>query len=270
MQARPGSERCVELADVHYAIGGRTLFCGLGLAIRRGCIASIMGPSGVGKTTLLRLMTGGLRPDRGRVRVNGLDVAALSPPQLQSLRLSMGVLFQQGAIFTGLTVFENVAFPAREHTDLPERLIRLLVLTKLQSVGLRGAAQLMPSELSGGMLRRVALARAMVLDPSILLCDEPFTGLDPIAIGVVARLLTAMNQSLGTTIVVISHDIPEAERLAHTHFILANGQVAASGTAEEIRRNPAPLVRQFLEGSPDGPIQFQYPAIDYQEQLMGR
>lgn len=261
-------DACIELEDVHYSLGTRRIFSGLSLAIPRGCIASILGPSGTGKTTLLRLLTGQTRADRGNVQVEGQDVAQLSPAALYELRLRMGVLFQQGALFTDLNVFENVAFAAREHTDLPEVLIRLLVLTKLQSVGLRGAADLMPHELSGGMARRVALARAMVLDPAILLCDEPFVGLDPISIGVVIRLLRAMNEALGTTILLVSHDIPEAEGLADTHFILVDGQVAASGTPEDLRKNTSPLVRQFLAGSAEGPVPFHYPAPNYRRQLL--
>ncbi|HVW70807.1 MAG TPA: ATP-binding cassette domain-containing protein [Steroidobacteraceae bacterium] len=263
------SEPCIELIDVEYHLEGRAIFSGLSLMIPRGCIASVMGPSGTGKTTLLRLMTGQVRPDRGHVRVEGQDVPTLPPAALYALRLRMGVLFQQGALFTDLDVFENVAFPARAHANLPEELLRILVLTKLHSVGLRGAANLMPFELSGGMARRVALARALVLDPSILFCDEPFTGLDPISIGVVIRLLRAMNEALGITIIVVSHDIPEAEALAHRHFILLDGRVAASGTPAEIRAHPSALVRQFMAGSADGPVPFHYPAVDYTRQLLG-
>jgi phospholipid/cholesterol/gamma-HCH transport system ATP-binding protein len=262
-------ELCIELAGVHYQLGERIIFEDLQLSIIRGQIVSIMGPSGAGKTSLLKLMTGQSPPDRGSIRVNGQEVSKLPSNELRSLRLGMGFLFQQGALFTDLTVFENVAFALREHTRLPEELVRLVVLLKLQAVGLRGAAELMPSELSGGMARRVALARAIVMDPSVLFCDEPFTGLDPISTGVVLRLLQSLNQTLGMTTVVVSHDVSEAQSIAHSNFILANGQVAASGTPAQLRANAAPAVRQFLSGSPDGPVPFHYPAPDYFEQLLG-
>ena len=260
---------CIELTEVDYVVAGRRVFSGLNLAVPRGCIASIMGPSGTGKTTLLRLLTGEVSAARGRVCVEGRDVSSLSVYALYAMRLKMGMLFQQSALFTDLNVFENVAFPAREHTNLTERLIRLLVLTKLHSVGLRGAAGLMPFELSGGMARRVALARALVLDPPILFCDEPFTGLDPIAIGVVSRLLRTINRALGITIVVVSHDVSEAETLADTHFILVDGKVAASGSPRQLHESDSALVRQFMSGSPDGPVPFHYPAPDYYEHLLG-
>lgn len=266
--AKASRELCIELTDVHYELGGRTIFQKLELSVMRGQIVSIMGPSGAGKTSLLRLMTGQSPPDRGSVRVNGQEVSNRSGAELRKLRLGMGFLFQQSALFTDLTVFENVAFPLREHTHMPEELVRLVVLLKLQAVGLRGAAGLMPSELSGGMARRVALARAIAMDPSVLFCDEPFTGLDPISTGVVLRLLKSLNQTLGMTTVVVSHDVEEAQSIADANFILANGQVAASGTPAELRANASPVVRQFLSGSPDGPVPFHYPAPDYFEQLL--
>ena len=258
----------LRLIDVHFSVGGRKIFTGLNLTIAPGQITAIMGPSGTGKTTLLRLITGQLRPNGGEVWIEKQNVATLRKRELYRLRLRMGMLFQQGALFTDSDVFENVAFPVREHTDLPERLVRAVVLTKLQAVGLRGAARLMPSELSGGMARRVALARAMVLDPPILLCDEPFTGLDPISTGVVIRLLRGLNDALGATTIVVSHDVPEVEQLADTSCILANGTVAASGKPGELRANPAPIIDQFLNGHPDGPVQFHYPAPDLERQLL--
>ena len=260
----------LRLVDVHFAIRGREIFTGLNLTIAPGEITAIMGPSGTGKTTLLRLITGQVRPARGAIWVEGQNVATLKTRELYRLRLRMGMLFQQGALFTDSDVFENVAFPVREHTDLPERLVRAVVLTKLQAVGLRGAARLMPAELSGGMARRVALARAMVLDPPILLCDEPFTGLDPISTGVVIRLLRGLNDAMGATTVVVSHDVPEVEKLADTSCILANGTVAASGKPRELRENPAPIIKQFLNGIPDGPVKFHYPAPDLERQLLER
>ncbi|HTV79794.1 MAG TPA: ATP-binding cassette domain-containing protein [Steroidobacteraceae bacterium] len=263
-----GDELCVELNNVHYSVGGRAILSDLSLAVPRGAIISIMGPSGTGKTTLLQLITGQLRPHAGHILVEGEDITKLPVARLERLRLRMGMLFQQSALFSDLDVFENVAFSLREHTDLPESLIRLVVLTKLQSVGLRGAAQLMPSELSGGMARRVALARAMVMDPSMLFCDEPFTGLDPIATGVIVRLLRTMNEMLGITVVVVSHDVPEVEALAHLNFILVDGKVAASGKPRELQSSPSPVVRQFMSGSADGPISFHYPAADICEQLL--
>jgi phospholipid/cholesterol/gamma-HCH transport system ATP-binding protein len=268
-QTQPAQEPCIELTGVHYELSGRTIFKALKLIIPRGQIVSIMGPSGTGKTSLLRLMSGQSRPDRGSIRVNGQEVPSIDSGALRALRLNIGFLFQQSALFTDMTVFENVAFPLREHTHFSEDLLRILVLMKLQAVGLRGAAELMPSELSGGMARRVALARAIVMDPSVLFCDEPFTGLDPISTGVVLRLLQSMNQVLGITTVVVSHDVNEAQSIAHSNFILANGQVAASGTPAELRANVSPAVRQFLSGSPDGPVPFHYPAPDYVEQLLG-
>jgi phospholipid/cholesterol/gamma-HCH transport system ATP-binding protein len=267
----PGNRETNHIVDLHevgYRIGIHDVFTKLTLSVRRGSITAIMGPSGTGKTTLLRLITGQVQPLSGYVGVEGGEVATLSRKQLQLLRLQMGVLFQEGALFTDLTVFENIAFPVREHSNLPERLIRLLVLTKLQAVGLRGAADLMPAELSGGMARRVALARAIVMDPSLLLCDEPFTGLDPISTGVIVRLLRRMNEALGITIVIVSHDVAEIARLADMTYVISGGEVVASGAPEELKASTSAFVRQFLGGNPNGPIAFHYPAPDYWAQLL--
>jgi len=265
-EVRGGSS--IVLEDVEYVVGGRRIFDRLSLQAARGRITAIMGPSGTGKTTLLRLITGQARPDRGQVLVAGEDVARLRTEELYRVRLDMGVLFQEGALFTDLDAFENVAFPLRQHTDLPAALLRTVVLMKLHAVGLRGAAGLMPAELSGGMARRVALARALALDPRILLCDEPFVGLDPISTGVVLRLLKTLNEALGMTIVVVSHDVAEVEAIADTTCILANGAIAASGKPEELRRNDSQIVRQFMNGLPEGPVAFHYPAPDYISQLL--
>jgi len=267
--AAAAAETVVDVRDVHYAVGGREVFSGLDLRVRRGRITGIMGPSGTGKTTLLKLITAQVSPDRGSVVVFGHDLATESRGGIYALRRRMGMLFQNGALLTDMDVFENVAFPVREHTDLPEPLIEKLVLTKLQAVGLRGAADLMPEELSGGMARRVALARAIVMDPEVLLYDEPFVGLDPISLGVILRLIKQMNAALGITSIVVSHDVKELATIADESFLLSGGRIAASGTPEELRASSSPAVRQFMTGSADGPVQFHYPAPDYATQLFG-
>ncbi|MGE3892005.1 MAG: ABC transporter ATP-binding protein [Steroidobacteraceae bacterium] len=258
----------VDIRDVYYSIGGREIFKGLTLTVPRGKITALMGPSGTGKTTLLRLITGQIRPTKGQVLVDGQDVSKLSRQDLYALRQRMGMLFQNGALLTDMSVFENVAFPLREHTDLPEALLRNLVLTKLQTVGLRGAYKLMPNELSGGMARRVALARAMVRDPELLIYDEPFAGLDPISMGVVLRLLRKVNDALGITSIVVSHDVDEIALVADLSYILAGGKVVASGTPKALKDAPSELVRQFMNGLPDGPVAFHYPAADYHSELL--
>jgi phospholipid/cholesterol/gamma-HCH transport system ATP-binding protein len=259
----------IEVRDVRYAIGGRVIFDGLDVTARRGRITAFMGPSGTGKTTLLRLITGQSHAERGSVRVFGEEVATMPQTQLFALRQRMGMLFQNGALLTDLDVYENVAFPLRAHTDLPESLVRQLVLTKLHAVGLRGAARLMPAELSGGMARRVALARAIVMDPEILIYDEPFVGLDPISMGVICRLIKQMNEALGITSIVVSHDVQELASIAHESFLLSGGRVVASGTPEELSRSDIPEVRQFMGGQADGPVPFHYPAADYSGELLG-
>jgi phospholipid/cholesterol/gamma-HCH transport system ATP-binding protein len=267
--ARHGDvDNIVEVRDVHYSIGGRAVFSGLNLTIPRGRITAIMGPSGTGKTTLLRLITGQAEPTRGQVLFDGLDVARLSTSELYRVRRRMGMLFQNGALLTDIDVFENVAFPLREHTKLPESLIRNIVLTKLQAVGLRGAARLQPSELSGGMARRVALARAMAMDPEVLIYDEPFTGLDPISMGMIVRLVRQMNHALGITSIVVSHDVQELSILADTSYIIAGGKVAAAGTFVDLKSHDSEIVNQFMNGLADGPVAFHYPAPDYHAQLL--
>jgi len=263
-----GEENVALLRGVHFAIDQKPIFRGLDVALRRGEVTAIMGPSGTGKTTLLRLITGQIRADAGTVEVDGQDVAGLSRPELYALRRRMGMLFQHGALLTDLDVFENVAFPLRENARLPERLVRSLVLTKLHAVGLRGAARLMPQQLSGGMARRVALARAIVMDPDILIYDEPFAGLDPISMGVVMRLIRSLNDALGISSVVVSHDVREIAQIADQSYILSEGTVVASGSPKELHDHPSPIVRQFLEGLADGPVPFHYPAPDYYGQLL--
>jgi phospholipid/cholesterol/gamma-HCH transport system ATP-binding protein len=264
------SDNIIEVRDLHFARGMRKIFDGLDVDIKRGQVTAIMGPSGTGKTTLLRLITRQLRPDAGRILIDGVDIADLSKTELYQLRKRFGMLFQNGALLTDLTVFENVAFPLREHTNLSNRLIRHVVLTKLHAVGLRGAADMMPGELSGGMARRVALARAMATDPDILIYDEPFVGLDPISMGVIVRLVRRMNDALGITSIVVSHDVDEISTVSDVSFLISDGRVAASGSPAELNRASSELVRQFMHGMADGPVAFHYQAPDYAEQLLGR
>jgi phospholipid/cholesterol/gamma-HCH transport system ATP-binding protein len=263
------NDAIVRIEGLTYRAGRRTIFDGLDLAFRKGQVTAVMGPSGTGKTTLLKLITGQARPDRGSVVVEGQDLSRLPRQGLYAVRRRMGMLFQNGALLTDLTVFENVAFPLREHTDLPDRLIRHIVLTKLHAVGLRGAATLMPSELSGGMARRVALARAIVMDPALLIYDEPFVGLDPISMGVVLRLIRQMNDALGITSIVVSHDVQEISAIADCSYLLSGGKVVASGRPEELRGSQSEVVRQFMNGMADGPVPFHFPAPDYERQLLG-
>jgi phospholipid/cholesterol/gamma-HCH transport system ATP-binding protein len=264
------AQNVAALHGVDFSIDGKAIFRGLDVTIRRGAVTAIMGPSGTGKTTLLRLITGQLRADAGRVVVEGRDVATLSRGELYAMRRRIGMLFQNGALLTDLDVFENVAFPLREHARLPERLVRNIVLSKLHAVGLRGAARLRPQQLSGGMARRVALARAIVMDPQLLLYDEPFAGLDPISMGVVLRLIRSLNDALGISSVVVTHDVREISQIADTSYILSGGQVVASGTPADLRDHPSPVVHQFMDGLADGPVTFHYPAPDYPAQLLDR
>jgi phospholipid/cholesterol/gamma-HCH transport system ATP-binding protein len=260
----------VELKGLSFKRGTRSIFNNVDIRIPRGKVTGIMGPSGSGKTTLLRLMGAQLRPDKGQVWVNGQNLPELSRSDLFDARKQMGVLFQSGALFTDLDVFENVAFPLRVHTQLPEEMIRDIVLLKLQAVGLRGAIELMPDELSGGMKRRVALARAIALDPQILMYDEPFVGQDPIAMGVLVRLIRLLNDALGITSVVVSHDLSETASIADYLYVVGDGQVLGQGTPQELMSSDNPRIRQFMTGEPDGPVPFHYPAPDFREDLLGK
>jgi phospholipid/cholesterol/gamma-HCH transport system ATP-binding protein len=264
-------EIAVELADVTFGYDpARHVLDGISMQIPRGNVVAIMGGSGCGKTTILRLIGGQLRPQSGRVLVGGVSVPDLDRDALFELRRKFGVLFQFGALFTDLTVFENVAFTLREHADLPEALLRDLVLMKLNSVGLRGAAALMPSELSGGMARRVALARAIALDPMIVLYDEPFAGLDPISLGVVGQLIRKLNDALGITSVVVTHDIYESLRIVDYIYFVSAGKIVWEGTPSEVRATGDAFVRQFVDGQADGPVPFHYPAPSYRDELLAR
>ena len=258
----------VSIRDLTFFRGARTIFDGVNMEIPRGKITAIMGPSGTGKTTLLKMIGGQLRPDRGSVTVDGRVVHKLPLSELYKLRMRMGMLFQSGALLTDLSVFENVAFPLREHTRLPESMIRNLVLMKLEAVGLRGARELMPSQLSGGMARRVALARAIALDPLMIMYDEPFSGQDPISMGVLVQLIHDLNDGLSLTSIVVSHDVKETATIADYIYLISEGTVVGRGTPEEIERSDSSWVRQFMHGLADGPVPFHYPASDYASDLL--
>jgi len=259
----------VQISKLVFRRGERLIFDGVDISIERGKLTAIMGPSGTGKTTLLRLIGGQLRPDAGSVVVDGQVVPELGLRQLYELRKRIGMLFQNGALLTDLNVFDNVAFPLREHTRLPESMIRDLVLMKLHAVGLRGARDLMPSELSGGMARRVALARAIALDPMMVMYDEPFTGQDPISMGVLVSLLRTLTDALGLTSVVVSHDVAECLSIADYVYVISEGRVVEHGTPADLRQSSSPWVQQFLRCERDGPVPFHYPAPDYRKDLMG-
>ncbi len=254
-------EVVVSIKDVNfsYAPGERQILSGLSMEFRRGQVVAVMGGSGCGKTTILRLIGGQFTAQSGEVLFEGRDIGKMSSAQLMLARRRMGMLFQFGALFTDLSVFENVAFPLREHTDLTEELLRSLVLMKLNAVGLRGARDLMPSQISGGMARRVALARAIALDPPLIMYDEPFAGLDPISLGITARLIRDLNNALGATSLLVTHDVEETFEIADYVYFIANGRIGAEGAPAELSRSTDPFVRQFLDAAPDGPVPFHYP-----------
>lgn len=266
---KANSENIVEIRDLHFRRGSKVIFDGANLDIPKGKVTAIMGPSGCGKTTLLRLIGAQYAPDAGSIKIEGRDITKLSKKELFAVRSRLGMLFQSGALFTDLSVFENVAFPLREHTNLPESMIYDLVLMKLQAVGLRGAHTLMPNELSGGMARRVALARAIALDPDFIMYDEPFTGQDPISMGVLVQLVRLLNDALGITSILVSHDIHETVGIADQVYLISNGKVVGAGAPEDLMNSNDPWVRQFMQALPDGPVPFHYPAQSYADDLWG-
>ncbi len=258
----------VLVQNLTFLRGDRLIFDDISLTIARGKITAIMGPSGTGKTTLLKLIGGQLYPKQGRVMVEGQNVHTLARNDLYALRKQMGMFFQSGALLTDMSVYDNVAFPLREHTELGESMIRSLVLMKLEAVGLRGARDLMPNELSGGMARRVALARAIALDPKMIMYDEPFTGQDPISMGALVKLIKALNSTLKLTSIIVSHDVHETAAIADYIYVLSQGKVVGEGTPAEIANSPSEWVQQFMYGAPDGPVHFHYPAKDYTDDLL--
>jgi phospholipid/cholesterol/gamma-HCH transport system ATP-binding protein len=261
------SNNIIEISNLSFSRNERVIYDNISLTVPRGKVTAIMGPSGIGKTTLLRLIGGQLRPDSGKIVFDGQDIPTLSRTALYKARRKMGVLFQSGALFTEMSVFDNIAFVLREHTNLPNSIIRKIVLMKLEAVGLRGAADLYPTELSGGMARRVALARSIALDPELMLYDEPFAGQDPISMGVIVRLIRNLNDALNLTSVVVSHDVEEVLSIADYVYIIANKTVVAHGSPAQLRLEQSAQVQQFMAGEPDGPVPFHFPAADYQEEL---
>ncbi len=266
--AKADAEPLVRIRGLSFYRAGRLIFDDVDIDIPRGGITGIMGPSGCGKTTLLRLIGGQLKPAAGTVEFDGVVINKLRRNALFEARKRMGMLFQSGALLTDMNVFDNVAFPLREHSGLPESMIYDLVIMKLEAVGLRGARQLMPSELSGGMARRVALARAIALDPAMIMYDEPFTGQDPISMGVLIRLIKSTNDALGLTSIMVSHDVTETASIADYIYVLSGGKVVGQGTADEIRDSESEWVRQFMDAKPDGPVPFHYPAPAFEDELL--
>jgi len=265
---RIASENVIEVRGVTFLRGERVIYDNVDIDIPRGKVTAIMGPSGTGKTTLLRLIGGQIKPEQGTIHVFGKNVPTLPRDELYGVRKRMGMLFQSGALFTELSVYENVAFPLRVHTKLPEAMIRDLVLMKLHAVGLRGARDLMPSELSGGMARRAALARAIALDPEIIMYDEPFAGQDPIAMGMVVQLIRLLNDALGITSIIVSHDVHETASIADYIYVVADSKVIGHGKPADVLNSTSPRVRQFMQGLPDGPVPFHYPARSYSDDLL--
>jgi phospholipid/cholesterol/gamma-HCH transport system ATP-binding protein len=257
----------ISIRDLTFSRGSKMIFDHISMDFIRGKVTAIMGPSGTGKTTLLKLIGGQLHPDQGTIMVDGLNVHQLRRTELYTLRKRMGMLFQSGALLTDMDVFDNVAFPLREHTKLPESMIRTLVLMKLHAVGLRGARHLKTSELSGGMTRRVALARAIVLDPMMIMYDEPFTGQDPISLGVLVQLIKTLNTSLGLTSIIVSHDVHETAAIADYIYVISDGKVVGQGTPEAISKSNSEWVKQFMQGNADGPVHFHYPASNYHDEI---
>ncbi len=263
------SEILVDIKNITFKRDERVIYDDISLSIPKGKVTAIMGPSGIGKTTLLRLIGGQLKPESGRILFDGQDIPKLSRRALYEARKRMSMLFQSGALFSDMTVYDNIAFPLREHSQLSEPLIEKIVLMKLEAVGLRGARHLRPSELSGGMARRAALARAIALDPELILYDEPFAGQDPISMGVIVRLIRALSDALGLTSLVVSHDVPEVMSIADYIYIIAEKKIIGHGTPEQIRQEKSPLVQQFIQGESDGPVPFHYKAAPYREELIG-
>ncbi len=268
MESPDNNEPLVNIKDLSFSRGSRKIFDGISLNIQRGKVTAIMGPSGTGKTTLLKLIGGQLFPDQGTITVDRKNVHSLKHSELYELRKKMGMLFQSGALLTDLNVFENVAFPLREHTRLSNSMIRSLVLMKLQAVGLRGARHLMPAELSGGMARRVALARAIALDPNMIMYDEPFTGQDPISMGALIHLIKSLNLTLELTSIIVSHDVQETAAISDYIYVLSGGKIVGEGTPEQLAQSDSEWVQQFMQGKADGPVHFHYPAPDYFDDLL--
>jgi phospholipid/cholesterol/gamma-HCH transport system ATP-binding protein len=258
----------VQIRELHFSRGHSKIFNGIDIDIPQGKVTAIMGPSGTGKTTLLKLIGGQLKPQKGSIHFHGENIPLLKTKKLYAVRKKMGMLFQSGALLTDMSVYDNIAFPMREHTQLPEVMIRDLVLMKLHAVGLRGARDLMPSQLSGGMARRVALARAIALDPEMILYDEPFTGQDPISMGVLVQLIRSMNDALGLTSVIVSHDIQETLAIADKIYIISNGKVVGHGNPHEMNQSDSPWINQFVHGVADGPVSFHYPACSYKDDML--